>query len=194
MLEIWHPSKPVQVHALEIVAGDAYETWVQLADHAVIIGRVFLGGVPQIELAVSSLSKRHCEIRPAGDGFVVVDLHSSGGTFINSMRLLTSMPPYTLADNDTIYLGSAWARFHAGEMALAIESVEQHLIDAVHAGAPGAREIYGDWLEVRGDFARAEYVRTWRDGLGHDELRRRAALGARIDPRWRLRVVTSTQR
>lgn len=57
-------------------------------------------------------SRTHCELEPAleGDGFVVVDLGSRNGTYVNGKRVLDRQP---LAHRDVITVGRAQIKFHA---------------------------------------------------------------------------------
>src|ERR1700744_5487201 len=57
------------------------------------------------------LSRHHCRLEPAleGDGWVVEDLKSRNGTFVNGKRVERS----PLNDGDTITMGRVHIRFHA---------------------------------------------------------------------------------
>lgn len=57
---------------------------VKLPNHAVVIGRdegCFL------KLSGSDVSRKHCELKPGGGGWVVTDLASQNGTFVNGRRV-----------------------------------------------------------------------------------------------------------
>lgn len=58
------------------------------------------------------LSRRHCLIEPAleGDGWVVIDLESRNGTFVNGVRVMQRHP---LNHRDVITIGRAHLKFHA---------------------------------------------------------------------------------
>ena len=58
------------------------------------------------------LSRRHCTIEPAleGDGWVVTDLESKNGTFVNAKRVKDRVP---LNHGDVISLGKAQVKFKA---------------------------------------------------------------------------------
>ena len=58
------------------------------------------------------LSRTHCRIEPAleGDGWVVIDLNSRNGTFVNAKRVLERQP---LKHRDVIMIGRAHVMFHA---------------------------------------------------------------------------------
>ena len=56
---------------------------------AIDAGGLLLGSDADCQLVLddSSVSRRHCEIKPGPDGFVVRDLHSRNGTWINGLRV-----------------------------------------------------------------------------------------------------------
>ena len=55
-----------------------------LADGLIRIGR---DDVNDIVLDELSVSRKHAEVRPADDGFEVVDLGSTNGTFLNGRQI-----------------------------------------------------------------------------------------------------------
>ena len=57
------------------------------------------------------LSRHHCKLEPAleGDGYVVIDLNSRNGTFVNARRVKEREP---LNDRDVITIGRAHVTFH----------------------------------------------------------------------------------
>ena len=59
--------------------GRTYET----PNEPAIIGR----SSDQIHLSDHSASRRHAEIRPSNGAWVLVDLNSSNGTFVNRIRV-----------------------------------------------------------------------------------------------------------
>jgi hypothetical protein len=77
-------------------------------NHAFSIGRL-----PECTLALAdtNVSRRHAEVRPAGDGWVVVDLDSTNGTNVNGSRVVGEQ---LLVDGDEIGIGTARLRFDAG--------------------------------------------------------------------------------
>lgn len=58
------------------------------------------------------LSRTHCKLEPAleGDGFVLVDLGSRNGTYVNAKRVTERHP---LVHRDVITVGRAQVKFHA---------------------------------------------------------------------------------
>jgi diguanylate cyclase (GGDEF)-like protein len=78
-----------------------------LADKEVLLGR---GSECTIPLDDAALSRRHARIEPRDEGYVVVDLDSTNGTFVNHRRV-RSRP---LNDGDYLRCGRHLFRFLAG--------------------------------------------------------------------------------
>lgn len=78
-----------------------------LSDQVTTIGR---SADSTIRLADASVSRRHAEIRPSGDGWTVVDLGSTNGTRVNG----APVKERRLQDGDTVATGDATLRFEAG--------------------------------------------------------------------------------
>jgi diguanylate cyclase (GGDEF)-like protein len=57
-----------------------------------------------------SVSRRHARIEPMGDGYGVVDLQSTNGTYVNDARVTT----HPLKDGDYLRIGNGILRFLAG--------------------------------------------------------------------------------
>lgn len=68
-------------------------------DDVLIIGR----GSEQLPLADQTVSRKHAELRPENGGWVVRDLNSANGTYLNGVRL---QKPTRLKHGDQIRLGS----------------------------------------------------------------------------------------
>jgi pSer/pThr/pTyr-binding forkhead associated (FHA) protein len=77
-----------------------------LAEHSVAIGRS-----PDCDITIvdSNVSRRHAEIQPRGDGFVVVDLESTNGTRVNGVRVTER----ELQDGDELAFGNTRMIFQA---------------------------------------------------------------------------------
>jgi len=71
----------------------------QTPDEPAVIGR----SSDHIQLTDNSASRRHAEIRPANDAWILVDLHSSNGTYLNGQRIVA---PTELKHGDQIKVGS----------------------------------------------------------------------------------------
>ena len=59
------------------------------------------------------VSRRHATLEPTGDGYVIRDLGSANGTYVNRERL-TAQEPRLLKDGDEVLVGSARLAFHEG--------------------------------------------------------------------------------
>lgn len=91
-------------HLGAIVLPDGHRR--QLGDEVVTIGRV-----PTCTIACSDpqVSRVHAEIRPALDGYEVIDMGSTNGTLVNGRPVRE----HALADGDQIQLGNTVLRFEA---------------------------------------------------------------------------------
>jgi Nif-specific regulatory protein len=79
-----------------------------LEDQEALIGRE---SVSDVSLAHSSVSRRHCLIKRSGDEFVIRDLDSFNGTFVNGVPVKEQ----TLQHADQIKIGSIALLFLTGE-------------------------------------------------------------------------------
>jgi pSer/pThr/pTyr-binding forkhead associated (FHA) protein len=79
-----------------------------------ITGPVTLGRSLDCDLWLEDprLSRKHCQLEPAleGDGWVVEDLGSRNGTFVNAKQIRERTP---LSHRDVITIGHAHIKFHA---------------------------------------------------------------------------------
>jgi diguanylate cyclase (GGDEF)-like protein len=78
-----------------------------LAEKPVIIGR---DDNCDIRVNDDSVSRRHACVQPGPNGYDVVDLQSTNGTYVNDARILTQ----TLKDGDYLRIGNGIFRFLAG--------------------------------------------------------------------------------
>jgi diguanylate cyclase (GGDEF)-like protein len=78
-----------------------------LADDSVILGR---GADCEIQINDHSVSRRHAQIQQSMDGYFVVDLQSTNGTFVNDVPATM----YRLKDGDYLRVGNCIYRFLAG--------------------------------------------------------------------------------
>jgi hypothetical protein len=77
---------------------------VRLGEWVTVIGRL---ADCEINLADPQVSRRHAEVRPAANGFRVVDLGSMNGTRVNGM----AVSDQELHDGDVITVGSTAIRY-----------------------------------------------------------------------------------
>jgi pSer/pThr/pTyr-binding forkhead associated (FHA) protein len=97
------PAAPPEAHAeklrLKVTAGNATGTKIEVSDE-LVIGR-HAEGVGRLADDVE-ISRRHARLARAGSGFVVEDLGSTNGTFLNGRRIEA---PELLSVGDEIELG-----------------------------------------------------------------------------------------
>lgn len=79
---------------------------IALTEQPVVLGR---SDDCNIVLQDGNVSRHHAEIRPAGEGFAVVDLGSTNGTTVNGMRIAE----HQLFDGDEVHIGSSRIIFEA---------------------------------------------------------------------------------
>jgi hypothetical protein len=77
-----------------------------LDEHTVVLGRL-----PDCDITLNdtNVSRRHAEIRPAGDGFVLIDLGSTNGSKVNGVRVAQR----ELVDGDELGFGNIRLVFQA---------------------------------------------------------------------------------
>ena len=80
---------------------------IELADDEHLIGRL---ADCTVIISDSNTSRHHAKITRSGSGFVIADLSSTNGTFVNGERLIAD---HRLADGDIITVGSVSLRFEA---------------------------------------------------------------------------------
>lgn len=89
--------------AAAVVLGDGRR--IPVGDAPFSIGRL---PACDVVLADGNVSRRHAEIRPHGDAWVLVDLGSTNGTRVNGIRLTG---PRELRSGDQIAVGNSVLRF-----------------------------------------------------------------------------------
>ena len=93
---------------LHVLQGPDKGRTYQTADEPAIIGR----SSDRIQLTDAGASRRHAEIRPVNGSWVLVDLNSSNGTYLNGQRIVT---PTALKHGDQIKVGSTLLVFNGQE-------------------------------------------------------------------------------
>lgn len=85
----------------------------QEIDRRKLEGAVTIGRSPDCELSVHDilLSRRHCQIEPEGDDWLITDLGSKNGTRVGGKPVFR----LKLTDCDVIRMGKTAIRFRAGE-------------------------------------------------------------------------------
>src|SRR2546428_4189127 len=76
-----------------------------------------IGRAPENQLVVNDpkVSSHHAQIRPEGQGYDIVDLGSSNGTFVNEQRLVPNVPRL-LYTGDQVRIGDTMFVYEAGAM------------------------------------------------------------------------------
>ena len=64
----------------------------------------------RIQLHDTEVSRRHAEVQPTSSGFLLVDLKSSNGTYVDGQRVTS----HELSSGEEIQLGSTWLLFTGG--------------------------------------------------------------------------------
>ncbi len=106
---------------LMIERGDSIGTEFALAADESNIGRwdADNGIFPDVDLdshdAEAKISRRHARIIHDGDNFMIEDLGSTNGTYVNRGRRLIPGTPHLLNDGDEIIVGKTFLRFYRNE-------------------------------------------------------------------------------
>ena len=147
--------------SLVVIAEDGSHRTEWFHKPEVLFGRV---SGNDVVLASSAVSKRHARLVLKDGKHILVDLKSTNGTFVNNRRLTS---PLVVREPDQIHIGTFRieivpydARPDDDEDTAKVDIVELRLLSNIATHEPGAREVYADWLDERGDQARAEYVRV----------------------------------
>jgi pSer/pThr/pTyr-binding forkhead associated (FHA) protein/tetratricopeptide (TPR) repeat protein len=97
--------EPAQKPAfLYVERGPGLGQLIEVRQGAVVIGRA---SVADLRIQHSSVSRRHCQIKRAGEQFFVKDLGSQNGTFVNKQRIATEVE---IRPGNSIALGNALVR------------------------------------------------------------------------------------
>jgi hypothetical protein len=120
--EVAEPNGPKPnrgAHArLIIERGESADTEFQLSAEESYIGRwdADNGIFPDIDLDAhdpdAKVSRRHARITFRGNMYMIEDLGSTNGTFVNRGRRLLPGSPQVLTDGDEIIVGKTFLRFH----------------------------------------------------------------------------------
>lgn len=113
--ETWvtSPKRPVSRTSKQACLVHIYPTGVSigtryaLGDNAIVLGR---GEDCDVRLNDHSVSRRHARVENRGDGYWVVDLQSTNGTFVNDVPIQAT----ALKDGDYLRVGNCIYRYLAG--------------------------------------------------------------------------------
>jgi signal transduction histidine kinase len=123
-----------QVHGvatLIVLQGPDKGRTLRTGDEVVIIGR----GSPQVPLTDQTVSRRHAELKKVDDGWVLTDLKSANGTYLNGGRITK---PTRLKHGDQVRVGSTLLVYTGEETAQQFSgtSLPRDLV-TLDAGSPG---------------------------------------------------------
>lgn len=93
-----HPSL-----VLQLQDGPRAQERIVLPEHGALFGR---GSKAQIVIEDTQASREHCEIRPQGEGWVLRDLQSRNGTYLNGQRIQEAF----LRNGDQVRVGAVTYR------------------------------------------------------------------------------------
>ncbi len=96
---IAHTWQDARLATLIVLQGPDKGRTLRTSDDVVILGR----GSPQIPLTDQTISRRHAELRSADGGWVLSDLQSANGTYLNGVRVTK---PARLKQGDQVRVGS----------------------------------------------------------------------------------------
>jgi len=153
------------------------------------------------------VSRRHARIARKDGKFILVDLKSTHGTYVNGRKLTA---PLVIRETDRIQIADFTLQITESvelpappDLAahyVAVDAREAGLIRAILDREPGSRLVYADWLEERGDDVRCEFLRV-QDALVQmapdgeafrDRSHQLAHLAKQIDVAWRVRIARPT--
>jgi uncharacterized protein (TIGR02996 family) len=165
-------------------------------------GSILIGSAGQLRIT-NGVRNMHASIRRTGERKLVIVPHEG----IVKVRGKRVKGETELSPRDELEIGVYALRAVAklperiGDAVVVIrDAAEQQLVDAVAAGDAASRLVYADWLEGRGDFGRAEFLRAQDRliGLSPDDPQfearsdRLREVAATTDLAWRSRVAHRT--
>src|SRR5262245_5135069 len=113
--ETWvtSPKRPVSKSSKQACLVHIYPTGLNigtryaLGDHALVLGR---GEDCEIRINDHSVSRLHARVENRGDGYWIVDLQSTNGSFVNDVVTTATL----LKDGDYLRIGNCIYRYLAG--------------------------------------------------------------------------------
>lgn len=166
----------------------------------VTIGRI---NGNDIILPGGAVSKRHARCVYRDGKYIIVDLKSTNGTYVNGRKMTA---PLVIRGDDKIYIGNYTLTFGAPDEAdfddfddqvtVEADPTELRLLSAIAQRDDASRMVYADWLEEHGEAVRAEFLRVQQalvttspdDASFQASSERLRALAPAIDVAWRYKV------
>ncbi|MCH7630106.1 MAG: FHA domain-containing protein [Proteobacteria bacterium] len=133
-----------------VIQGNDQGKRFELTEPVLALGRDHTNS---IRLNDTEISRRHAEVRENGDGFFLVDLGSSNGTFVNSEPVQRK----ELRSGDRVQLGSTLMIFTASDdssvqdLSHVVDIVGQRVIDRGADDIHTAIGLFDDRIVARGD-------------------------------------------
>lgn len=101
-----------------------------------------------LSIAISSVSRKHVQIQREGERFVIIDLDSTGGTYVNgekiSKAILNSGDSILLADTPIVFVENAP---HLTDKAMAVTGSMRK--DTAETTKPTQEESKRDWRKQK---------------------------------------------
>jgi len=121
---------------LRVVAGGGGEP-VEVAVPPV---GVVVGADPSADVALAdpAVSRRHCTIVPAGDGFEVADLGSKNGTFLDGVRLTSASVPV----GAVLRVGTTLLQLMPDEVAIDIPPSDSSAFGDLYGDSQAMRQVF----------------------------------------------------
>jgi uncharacterized protein (TIGR02996 family) len=153
------------------------------------VGEITIGSNPESHVYIPGADLRHARIVVKDLRFVLVDMKSTTGTWVNERRfnvvVVKSSDKIRVIDHSLQIIDVARGRLV--EPFVARDATERDLLAAINAGDEASRLVYGDWLESAGELERAEIVRRVGNGGRPSVPFLRLLIGTA--PEWRACVV-----
>jgi len=129
---------------------------------------IIIGSADDVDVSIqdNGISRNHARVRVAGNGFELVDLGSSNGTYVN-FRRLDKESTSAIKDKDVLFLGRTVIKFYAEEApsrggAISTEELRDLLRGTVPISALASLKINGVVEAARGIALRAERAEIMR--------------------------------
>lgn len=126
---------------------------VDLGDGTFTIGR---GSENDLRVDDKFVSRRHAQIRLASHGYVLEDLGSKNGTYVNGVRI--GIGPQPLCDGDQITLGTGviTVQFRSSDATITLMDVGSLPRKGIHVDE-GTRQVWSDGGKVEPELSSKEF-------------------------------------
>ena len=182
-----------------VVIGPGPTVRYELKDCELTIGRAASN---DIVLRDINVSRRHARLVVRDGQFLLVDIVSTNGTYLNGRRLEA---PMAIEPTDRVDIGFFTLEIEGDPECteerplppfVARDATEAALLRAIGDGDDASRQVYGDWLEEHGHMSEAEFIRVQQTLVAMapeapefaSRSQRLRDLARSLDFRWRVRV------